>query len=489
MLPALRKRLKTISDSNKGLQDILQSMQKGTEILSVEPYNGKVHNTKITLLIDKGSNYPEQERYEERVHFYNRVALKKAIPINASYPKTSVKDAIDALNLQHGCDFTEDDVELIDNVLSAKEMSLGYYNTIVECTNVVNLNWYKETDIGSEFAYAFQDWVSNLRTPLVKSGQKWYFGSGEESGSLLHSSNYVSNSLYQRYIGPYNEMLEESVSKITNVENEHFQLKFIYVFKDDRIYDQESEGWVNGFTKSGSLKKLLLGPHQTNNNVTVDSYPLEQLWTRYPELESENYLETAQTSIFYQNMISVYEPIPDQANQLVIEINILYCPNPNCNPTNLSMRRFGETIPETHQNGALTIQLIKNGTTTTEIIRPSQVQGMTVNVINMISQFAESQDISFVGSGGGIGQFLSYGGDIKGARNEDYIPGNPGSPELYSADPVTMTIMKTQGESEMTDIFIWLLQGESGLDEETLAQARSLGLPVRSCGTQYWDGI
>ena len=49
--------------------------------------------------------------------------------------------------------------------------------------------------------------------------------------------------------------------------------------------------------------------------------------------------------------------------------------------------------------------------------------------------------------------------------------------------------MRTQGESEMTDIFIWLLQDESGLDEETLAQARSLGLSVRSCGTQNWGGL
>ena len=48
--------------------------------------------------------------------------------------------------------------------------------------------------------------------------------------------------------------------------------------------------------------------------------------------------------------------------------------------------------------------------------------------------------------------------------------------------------MKTQGEPVETDIFEWLLAAESKLDTETLAEARSLGLSVRSCGTQYWPG-
>lgn len=130
MLPTLRKRLKTISDGNKGLQDILRSMQEGTEILSVESYNGKVHNTKITLLIDNGSNYPKQERYVERVHFYNRVALNKAIPANAVYPKTTVEDAIEVLNLQYGCDFTLDDIDLVSGSIVAKPTSLGYYSEV-----------------------------------------------------------------------------------------------------------------------------------------------------------------------------------------------------------------------------------------------------------------------------------------------------------------------------------------------------------------------
>mgnify|MGYP000396711225 CR=1 FL=1 len=119
LLPQLRRSLKNINSNNQSLQDIVKSCSKATEVLSVEPYNGKVHNTKITLLVDKGSDYPEQERYEERVHFYNRVALNKAIPANAVYPKTTVEDAIEVLNLQYGCDFTEDDVEFVERCVLA----------------------------------------------------------------------------------------------------------------------------------------------------------------------------------------------------------------------------------------------------------------------------------------------------------------------------------------------------------------------------------
>ena len=132
MLPTLRKRLKTISDGNKGLQDILQSMQKGTEILSVESYNGKAHNTKITLLIDKGSNYPEQERYVERVHFYNRLDIAEILE-NVEFGSDNTLDLIEELN-NLGFDFTEDDIIYSSGEVLALDQSLGYYNRGADTT-------------------------------------------------------------------------------------------------------------------------------------------------------------------------------------------------------------------------------------------------------------------------------------------------------------------------------------------------------------------
>ena len=139
MLPTLRKRLKTISDGNKGLQDILQSMQKGTEILSVESYNGKAHNTKITLLIDKGSNYPEQERYVERVHFYNRLDIAEVLE-NVEFGSDNTLDLIKELN-NLGFDFTEDDIIYSSGEVLALDQSLGYYNRGAELCTPTELRW------------------------------------------------------------------------------------------------------------------------------------------------------------------------------------------------------------------------------------------------------------------------------------------------------------------------------------------------------------
>lgn len=491
MLPAIRKRLKSLTAGNKGLQDILRSMTAADEIISVETYNGKIHNTKLIIRVDRskvtGTELPEQERYVNRAHFYNRVPISVAIPSGASYPTDNVLTAIASLN-NLGCDFTEDDVEFIDGALVAKETSLGYYNAAAECTNIVNLNWYEKTDAGNTVAYGFQAWVANLIPPLVKAGQKWNLSNKGISKTLLRPGGYVSNNIYDRYIGPINEIIEGGVSKITNIENEHFQLKFIYVFKDDGIYDEERQILVNGFTKSGSFRKLLLGPHQTNNSVTVDSYPLEQLWVRYPELQSEDYLEDVQDSIFDQDFderFPQYQPIPEQ-DALVIEINILYCPNPNCNPTSLSMQHFNiNTVAETHLNGALTIQVVQNGATVTQIVRPTQLPpDVDLSALDMIRWFAEGQGIVFVDGGNeGFGQYRTYGRQITGSMNE----GEDGVPGVLN--PTSIRIMKTQGEPVETDIFEWLLEAEEGLDAETLAEARSLGLSVRSCGTQYWEGM
>ena len=77
-----------------------------------------------------------------------------------------------------------------------------------------------------------------------------------------------------------------------------------------------------------------------------------------------------------------------------------------------------------------------------------------------------------------------------GTTNSDPGPvEGPILPGNNAANPSTIRIMKTQGEPVEGDIFEWLLAGELDLDEEALIEARSLGLSIRSCGTQYWDGL
>ena len=132
LLPRLRRSLKNINSRNQSLQDIVKSCSKATEVLSVEPYNGKAHNTKITLLIDKGSNYPEQERYVERVHFYNRLDIAEILE-NVEFGSDNTLDLIEELN-NLGFDFTEDDIIYSSGEVLALDQSLGYYNRGADTT-------------------------------------------------------------------------------------------------------------------------------------------------------------------------------------------------------------------------------------------------------------------------------------------------------------------------------------------------------------------
>lgn len=144
MLPLLRKKLKTISASNKPLQNIFKSCIEGEEVISVEKHTNGIHNTKVTLLLKNG---------EERVQFYNRLDLSEimgGVTIEAS----NLAQVIDELNLK-GFDFNEDDLEIIDNSITAKIASLGY------------IGQYRLTQV----------------TPPIKGG--WGFNYGSNFGATI----------------------------------------------------------------------------------------------------------------------------------------------------------------------------------------------------------------------------------------------------------------------------------------------------------------
>lgn len=114
----LRKRLRTVSSKNKALQDILRSCLEADSILSVETHKGPVHNTQLTLLLPNG---------EKRVHFYNRVLLENTIP--EGFISSGLLDLdIEILNTLYGCDFTEDDLQMVCGKFVAKPTSIGYYS-------------------------------------------------------------------------------------------------------------------------------------------------------------------------------------------------------------------------------------------------------------------------------------------------------------------------------------------------------------------------
>lgn len=125
MLPVVRKRLKSVSSRNQSLQDILLTSFETVEILSIKSHTTGIHNTELTVRVDLGVETRE-DRYQERVQFYNRIIVQDIIK-NLTYVGTDLKNIINQLNLQ-GCDFTEDDLEIVDGQLKAKSTSLGYCN-------------------------------------------------------------------------------------------------------------------------------------------------------------------------------------------------------------------------------------------------------------------------------------------------------------------------------------------------------------------------
>lgn len=116
-MPELRKKLRTVSSKNRALQDILRSCGYAVEVVSVEKLTGSVHNTKTILNMSDG---------QQRVHFYNRVPIQNTIP-EGFLSSGDVEFDIEILNTLYGCDFNEDDLELVGGTLKAKPNSLGYY--------------------------------------------------------------------------------------------------------------------------------------------------------------------------------------------------------------------------------------------------------------------------------------------------------------------------------------------------------------------------
>ena len=144
MKPRPRVKLNGVSSKNQSLQDILITSNIADEVISVDVKNSGIHNTKLTLLKPDG---------EQRVHFYNRLDLAKILA-DVAVEATTIDEIISELNIK-GYDFNEDDLEIIDNSITAKITSLGY------------VGQYRLTQV----------------TPPIKGG--WGFNYGSDFGATM----------------------------------------------------------------------------------------------------------------------------------------------------------------------------------------------------------------------------------------------------------------------------------------------------------------
>ena len=185
--PKIRDKVSiSAGNKNRSLKDILAPMGAGVEVLKVEAINAPMHNTKATIRIDNSKitavagEYLPTERYSTRVIFYNRIDIATILPETITAPLTNLAAVLEELNSKHQCDFTEDDLELVNNNLVAKPNSLGYYG-IIESAGVDHV--YLSVDDVERIVINDVEWLVS-EDPLGRTGETYL----KDMGLLLIDS-------------------------------------------------------------------------------------------------------------------------------------------------------------------------------------------------------------------------------------------------------------------------------------------------------------
>lgn len=139
MLPSIRTRLNNPGNTSEAFRRLLNLTYPGVQIESITVVENGIHNTKLILAL------PDSVK---RVVFYNRTDIATMLRSDMINGR-EINEIINNLKLE-GFDFTEDDLEIVDDELSAKPTSLGYIGNlpIMPNTNGVILTleiWRDET--------------------------------------------------------------------------------------------------------------------------------------------------------------------------------------------------------------------------------------------------------------------------------------------------------------------------------------------------------
>lgn len=134
MRPIIRKEVRfSLLGLNFSLTQLRGSTYPGIRVVKVEAYNGKQHNTKVTIEIDNALISKPELRLNEgvvrRVCLYNRLDLNTIIPNTLNISRRGIENTIVRFN-RSGYDFNEDDLEFKGGLLCAKESSLGYFGEL-----------------------------------------------------------------------------------------------------------------------------------------------------------------------------------------------------------------------------------------------------------------------------------------------------------------------------------------------------------------------
>jgi len=168
MLPSIRTRLNNPGKTSEALRQLLNLTYPGVEIESITVVDNGIHNTKLILALPNGV---------ERVVFYNRTDIATMLRSDMINGR-EINEIINSLKLE-GFDFTEDDLEIVENKLSAKSTSLGYIGNLLLATELSGIVSTLELWRDETMAKIRLKWLNELSSTATQVIEK---STGTEPG-------------------------------------------------------------------------------------------------------------------------------------------------------------------------------------------------------------------------------------------------------------------------------------------------------------------
>lgn len=134
-MPSLRKRVYiSLAGKNISLDELRGGSYPGIEVVSVETIDYNLYNTKVILKVEPWVNDEEPLSKLDndgvlRSCLYDRLDLRNIVPLDLKIPVLNIQAALEFFR-EHGYDFTEDDIQIVDWKIVAKPNSLGYYGNL-----------------------------------------------------------------------------------------------------------------------------------------------------------------------------------------------------------------------------------------------------------------------------------------------------------------------------------------------------------------------
>ena len=171
MLPSIRTRLNNPGKVSEALRRLLNLTYPGVQIESITVVENGIHNTKLILALPDGV---------ERVVFYNRTDIATMLR-SEMISSLEINEIINSLKLE-GFDFTEDDLEIVENKLSAKPTSIGYIGNLLLMTEqggaVFTLELWRDETM-AKIRLKWQNEVSGVLTQVIEKS------TGTEAGEWV----------------------------------------------------------------------------------------------------------------------------------------------------------------------------------------------------------------------------------------------------------------------------------------------------------------